>query len=495
MNPVFAHDCGLGESGLSQSHPILAAWKKALAEHGSKAAIFNGRGAVVCTFAAIEELSRRVALKGFEGLAPGALVLFQPENAESTQDPATVLHMAAVLLASLRSCAALILADATTSPASVAEVCRITGVNRLLRHRSGSDLSCTPISDTPPPWPSHCPALLKLTSGTSGAPRCVAFSEQALYADAVQIMATMQFGPADRNLAVIPVSHSYGVGNILLPLLIAAVPLVVCQDRTPRALLAALDEGEVTVFPGTPLLFQSLARLPDLPQLPALRLSISAGALLRWETAQLWRNRFGRPLHSFYGATECGGICYVRTPAPDDPEGFVGQPMEGVSLVAIEPDAGGSRYAVSSPAVGQYYWPQAGKEVLDGTRFIPGDLLVFTENPRGFVIHGRTSDFIEVGGRKLDPRRIELILEKVRGVEWVCVFGIPSASRGHEVIAAIVTEKQSAVSDAELFALLRKNCEPWQCPRAIWRLDAPPANSRGKISRKVLAETYTSISP
>ncbi len=474
-------------------HPILEAWQSVVADLDSKTAIFDGRGSPAYAFATIEELSRRTASQTLDGLAPGALVLFQPANAEKMQGTSTVLHMASLLLAALRQRVALILADATTSPAFLADVSRTICVNRIIRLEPEGRLTCAPVSTAPPAWPGDLPALLKLTSGTSGLPRCVAFSEEALYADALQIMRTMGFGSEDRNLAAIPVSHSYGLGNILLPLLIAGVSAVICDDRTPRALLDAMQRGEVTVFPGTPILFQSLARLEDVPRISKLRLCISAGALLRAETARLWRDRFGRPLHSFYGATECGGICYVRAPAPDDPEGFVGEPMEGVSLVALDPDSGSSQYAVSSRALGQFYWPNPDPAVLDGRRFTPGDLLARVETPRGYLIQGRTSDLIEVGGRKLDPRRIELILEKAPGVAWVCVFGVPSVRRGHDVIAAVVLESGHRVSDAELFALLRKNCEPWQCPRAIWRLDAPPANERGKVSRNSLASTYAAL--
>jgi long-chain acyl-CoA synthetase len=474
-------------------HPILAAWQSVVSEQSLRVAIFDGRGTPVCFFAEIEDLSRRRASQVLNGLAPGSLVLFQPENAELTQDPPTVLHTAALLLAALRQRVAIILADATTSPAFLSDVCRTAGVNRFIRLEPECKLTCAPVATAPPAWPGDPPALLKLTSGTSGLPRCVAFTEAALYADALQIMQTMRFGSEDRNLAAIPVSHSYGLGNILLPLLIGAVPAVICHDRTPRALLAAMQQGKATVFPGTPLLFQSLARLEDFPQLPTLRLCISAGALLRAETARLWRDRFGQPLHPFYGATECGGICYVRAPAFGDPEGFVGEPMEGVSLVALDADSASSRYAISSPALGQFYWPQPEPEVLDGRRFIPGDLLARVQTPRGYLIQGRMSDLIEVGGRKLDPRRIELFLEKTPGVEWVCVFGIPSARRGHDVIAAVVLEKNCRVSDTEILASLRRNFEPWQCPRAIWRLDAAPVNERGKISRNTLAATYATL--
>jgi len=66
-----------------------------------------------------------------------------------------------------------------------------------------------------------------------------------------------------------------------------------------------------------------------------LRVCISAGAPLPIATAKKFRDKFALPIHSFYGASECGGICYDRE-AKNEIEGFVGSPMKDVDLEMIE---------------------------------------------------------------------------------------------------------------------------------------------------------------
>jgi hypothetical protein len=44
--------------------------------------------------------------------------------------------------------------------------------------------------------------------------------------DAHQVTATMGIGPRDLNHALIPLGHSYGLGNLTIPLLAQGVPLV-----------------------------------------------------------------------------------------------------------------------------------------------------------------------------------------------------------------------------------------------------------------------------
>ena len=118
-------------------------------------------------------------------------------------------------------------------------------------------------------------------------------------------------------------------------MIIRGVPFVVSRDRMPRALLDDLARTNATVFPGMPVFYQAFCEMEDVPKLPDLRLCISAGAPLPLRVALKFREKFGLPIHSFYGSSECGGICYDREGALHE-EGFVGAPMNGVTLQLLE---------------------------------------------------------------------------------------------------------------------------------------------------------------
>src|SRR4051812_39693792 len=83
-----------------------------------------------------------------------------------------------------------------------------------------------------------------------------------------------------------------------------------------------------------------------------LRLCISAGAPLLASVAATFTRVFGLKIHSFYGSSECGGICYDRTAEANYDDGFVGTPMEGVRL-----ERNGARIVVHGAAVGDGYFP------------------------------------------------------------------------------------------------------------------------------------------
>src|SRR5438552_9364486 len=198
-------------------------------------------------------------------------------------------------------------------------------------------------------WGKNRPSLLKLTSGTTAAPRAVRFRSKQLLADCNQICETMGISDADLNFGVIPISHSYGFSNLLTPLIARGVPMVLSRDRTPRAVLVDLARTNATVFPGMPVFYQAFCEMEDIPPLPNLRLCISAGAPLQVDVAKTVREDFKLPTISLYGSSECGGICYDRG-ATHEIEGFVGAPMEDVDLEII--DRAASQVRVRSAAVG-----------------------------------------------------------------------------------------------------------------------------------------------
>jgi acyl-coenzyme A synthetase/AMP-(fatty) acid ligase len=289
----------------------------------------------------------------------------------------------------------------------------------------------------------------------------------------------------DVNFAVVPLSHSYGFSNLITPLLARGVAMVLSRDRMPRAVLDDLARTSATVFPGMPVFYQAFSEMDNPPALPALRLCISAGAPLPLEVARKFRQKFQRSIHSFYGSSECGGICYDREARLEEP-GFVGPPMNGVRIELLEPQNAASRIRIQSAAAGDGYFPETDNEKLGGGLFAPDDLLTKAEG--GFRIVGRVSDVINVAGKKVNPAEVEAELLRFAGIRAAVVFGRESALRNEEVAACVATN--SNVDETELLDFCRQRLSGWQVPKRIFFVDEIPVNARGKVSRKELARRF-----
>ena len=253
----------------------------------------------------------------------------------------------------------------------------------------------------------------------------------------------------------------------------------------PRAVLDDLARTNATVFPGMPVFYQSFCEINDRPPLPHLRLCISAGAPLPLPVAQKFRENFGVAIHSFYGSSECGGICYDSEAALTEP-GFVGPAMNGVEIELLEPERAGSRIRVRTAAAADGYFPQPDGDKLGDGMFAPDDIL--TQSGDGFRIVGRASDIINVAGKKVNPAEIEAALLDFNGVREAAVFGLASERRNEEVAACIVASAE--VREPELLDYCRRRLSGWQVPKRVFFVEEMPVSERGKISRRALAERF-----
>ncbi|HEX4139799.1 MAG TPA: AMP-binding protein, partial [Candidatus Methylacidiphilales bacterium] len=188
---------------------------------------------------------------------------------------------------------------------------------------------------------------IKVTSGSGALPKAVACHASHLLADGRQVISTMKIRPLDINIGVIPLGHSYGLGNLVMPLILQGTAVACVSEYVPRQIIQWIAHYRVTVFPGVPALFRVLAALPEGEgALAPLRTPISAGASLAPSVAQAFHERFGRKIHNFYGASETGGISYDRTGAASLSGRSVGTPMHGVKVMVKA-----RRVTVASPAV------------------------------------------------------------------------------------------------------------------------------------------------
>ena len=474
---------------------LLERWETILTQKIDAPAIFNTNGEIARTFRQINERARDFESK-IDHFEVGSIIAVQIGNHEDW--PST-------LLACLR-CGVVVLPleqSITDQQRDAAlKICGAAGIVAAGPSRTGTvsggrpieilpmrSPSRTGISGATTHWGKYPPSLVKLTSGTTAAPRAIRFRSDQLLADCDQICETKGISEVDLNFGVIPVSHSYGFSNLLVPLIARGVPMVLSRDRTPRAVLDDLAKTSATVFPGTPVFYQAFCELKNIPALPKLRLCVSAGAPLPLPVAKKFREKSKLPIHSFYGASECGGICYDRE-ANDEIEGFVGAPLNDVDLEMVDPSAESSQIRVHSAAAGDGYFPDSDEEKLSGGVFVPDDLLA--RHGLGFKIVGRVSDVINVAGKKVNPAEVEERLLRFPGVRQAIAFGRPAFAgvlRNEEIAACVVGDID--LREKDVLEFCRSGLSAWQVPKRIFITDSIPTNERGKISRRELAKRFS----
>src|SRR5262249_4765552 len=162
-------------------------------------------------------------------------------------------------------------------------------------------------------------------------------TEAHLIDDTEHIMAAMGIGPADTQVAAIPVSHAYGFGNLMMPIFLQGTAVVPRDPFLPHQMQAHAGRFDPPGVQGVPLMFKHFTTNHLVERWPrGLQLLTSAGAPLDSETICRFHERFRLKIHSFYGTSEAGGISFDRSHEVDC-EPSVGWPIPGVTIT-LKPD-------------------------------------------------------------------------------------------------------------------------------------------------------------
>jgi acyl-CoA synthetase (AMP-forming)/AMP-acid ligase II len=110
----------------------------------------------------------------------------------------------------------------------------------------------------------------------------------------------------------------------------------------------------------------------------------------------------------------------------------------------------------------------------------------------GYVnIVDRKKDMIVTGGENVYSTEVENVLYMHPGVLEAAVFGIPDETWGEAVTAAVVLKENEAATEEEIIGFCKKYQAAYKAPKRIVFLDELPKTGSGKITKKVLRDTYS----
>ena len=318
-------------------------------------------------------------------------------------------------------------------------------------------------------------AVLLASSGTTGLPKLVRRERDSLDAVARMMADALDFTPDDRVLAAVPLAHSYGLEHGLLAPLWAGSTVLLCDGLDLPPVAAAWQDA--TIVPAVPSMLEMLLR-GDVRGGDHLRRVYTAGAPLPASIADAFAGRYGVRVGQVYGMTEIGSVV-VHDPARDAP-GSVGRAAEGVSL-SVDEDG---ELLVRSPGMLSRY--VGDNLTLTDGHFPTGDLATLSPDDELTLI-GRRRLLIDVGGAKVNPNEVELVLCQHPAVA-ACVVLPLKLSETVRKVRAIVVPVDPAVppSATELRDFVRHRLARHKVPRLIEFREDLPRSATGKIARQLL---------
>jgi o-succinylbenzoate---CoA ligase len=297
-------------------------------------------------------------------------------------------------------------------------------------------------------------ALVVATSGSTGEPRGVVLTHDAIAASAVAVHTRLAVSAHDHWLACLPLSHVGGLA-VVTRALHAGIRLSVVPTPDPATVTEAAHHGATR----TSLVPTALTRID-----PSIFRTVLVGGA---------RPPVPRPANviATYGMTETGsGIVYD------------GVPLDGVELRI----GAGGVIEVRCPMLGRAYRDGTPIAAADGW-FRTGDLGAI-DTDGTLTVYGREGDLIITGGENVWPDRVESVLSALPDVLEVAVAGTPDPQWGQAVTAWIVPrDPASPPSRDDVRTAVKAALSPMAAPQIVHIVADLPRTSSGKVKRSMLA--------
>lgn len=312
------------------------------------------------------------------------------------------------------------------------------------------------------------------TSGSSGVPRLIDLSLEALRASARLGAQVIPFGAGDTWHASLAPSHIGGVMILMRARELGGAVRFAAQPRTWSDLAGCTHVSLVAA---------QLARLlEDAAPVPA---SLKAVMLGGGPSAQALRDAAiarGVPLFATYGLTETASQVATGRLAVGDAATLAGPALPGLT---VDIDAASGEIRVDGPVVARGEFADGALLPLArplGTR----DAGFIDEGGRLHVI-GRLDSMFISGGKNIHPESIERELAAIPGVRSACVVAVPHAKWGARPVAFV--DLSAPVPD--LADRLRAALEPHLVPDAFLTMPADESGamkpSRARLAARVSA--------
>src|SRR6202451_835739 len=337
-------------------------------------------------------------------------------------------------------------------------------------------------------------AVILYTSGTTGRPKGAELTHTSLVSNAeISARTLFDVSPDDVIMGCLPLFHVFGLTCGLNVAVASAATLTLLPRFDPAKALDILQRDAVTLFEGVPTMYAAMLHLPEADPAKAatLRACASGGSAMPVEIMRGFEQKFGCIILEGYGLSETSPVASFNHPNKERKPGSIGTPIEGVQMRLIDdawqtvPDGDIGEIAIRGHNVMKGYWgnPEATAEAIKDGWFRTGDMARVDEDGYYFIVDRKKSLIIR-GGYNVYPREIEEVLHEHPAVAEVAVIGIPDASLGEEVGAAVALKPGATATPEELRSWARDRVAAYKYPRRVWLVDALPKGPTGKILRR-----------
>lgn len=346
---------------------------------------------------------------------------------------------------------------------------------------------------------AHDVALLQYTSGTTGLPKGVMLTHRNLESNGRMGEAWIQPGDDECIYSVLPLFHAYGMTLGVTIAALCRARLVLFPTVDMGLITKAMKKTRPTILPAVPPVYR---RLMDVAKeqgisLQGVRYAVSGAMNLPPELVAEWEDASGGYMVEGYGLTECAPLVSCNPLNDTRRAGSIGIPFPSTDIRVVDPEnlqdvplGEEGELWVHGPQCFAGYWKReedTQKTITADGWLRTGDIVRLDEDY--FIqIVDRIKEVIITGGFNVSPTEVETALKQHDSVADAAVVGIPQASGGEMVVAAVIPAEGHAVDEHALREHCYARVTRYKVPRKIVAVDDLPRSMLGKILRRKVRE-------
>lgn len=355
-------------------------------------------------------------------------------------------------------------------------------------------------------------AAILYTSGSTGKPKGVVLSHRNLVAGAQSVASYLENTPADRLLAVLPLSFDYGLSQLTTAFHVGATAVLI-NHLLPRDVLNAVLAEKITGLAAVPPLWIQLAPLPWPADCTLRYLTNSGGAMQRPTLDALRAALPNAKPFLMYGLTEAFRSTFLPPEELERRPDSMGKAIPNAEVAVLRPD--GSECAPGEPGelvhrgalVSLGYWNDPAKTA---ERFKPiaarhyglplTELAVWSgdtvrKDEDGFLYFiSRNDEMIKTSGYRVSPTEVEEVVYARDQVAEAAALGVKHPALGQAIVVVALPREGVALTASDLLAALKPHLPAYMLPQKVVIADASlPRNPNGKIDRKLLSTQYENV--
>lgn len=366
-------------------------------------------------------------------------------------------------------------------------------------------------------WPQldeRSPMMYCYTSGTTGNPKGVAYTQRSTYVHTVSNLMNYPIAPTDNVLPVVPMFHASAWGYPFMATAVGAKLTYPGPDLTPAGLVKLFEAERVTFSAGVPTVWLGIQHyLMEHPEadLSSIRAFLCGGsAVPRAMTKWYWEDRGVRVVQG-WGMTETNPVAAVGVLKPQMEEWdferqldvleTAGLPVPGLQVKIVDEDGNelprdGEAFGellIRGPWIAAEYLrdPRSTQSFVDGW-LRTGDVCKIT--PEGYIrITDRAKDLIKSGGEWISSVDLENALMAHTKVAEATVVGVKHVRWQERPIALVVLRAGQESDEEEMLHYLQDKVAKWWLPDRVLFVDDLPKTGTGKFDKKAVRDQYSDL--